>query len=359
MANALAWGFHRLRDIADQRVTDNIARVRTAVDEYIAFQTGENNGVVDQFSEQTTEVQAKFKLPGDMRLQPLTELGRPRPERYAEQEYSMAWPIQKAGLALGETYEQRIKMSIRQFAGIMQAVGLADLQWMRNHALAALFYNGAGWLHDDPDDPAGDLTIRGLANGDAQLYATTGGSTYLATDNHYAAQAADLLTASDPIPSIVDDLKEHPINSGEVVIIGSMLDKAKYTALASFYQERNPNLTVGSGVTQFTGTAPGSGLGEFLGYHLYDAYIYLWRGMPQGYMVGFMTGGPKPLRRREHAEPQLQGFKPEDNREDYPFYETPYVRRAGFGGWNRVGAFVQRFNNGAYAIPTNYTSPMP
>ena len=294
-----------------------------------------------------------------MRLQPLTELGRPLPERYAETEYTVAWPIQKAGLALGQTYEQRVKMDIRRFAGLFQAVGDADLQWMRDHALAALFYNGSGWFHDDPDDPAGELTIKGRANGDSQTYFKSSGT--FATDDHYLAQAGDLVTATDPIPAIVEELKEHAVNSGDVVIIGSTADKAKYLALAAFYQERDPNLTIGSGVTQFTGNAPsGQSLGEFIGYHLSGAYIYLWRGMPTNYMVAFTTGGgPKPIRQREHPEAALRGFKPETDREDYPYLETPYVRRAGFGGWNRVGAVVQRFGNGTYAAPTGFSSPMP
>lgn len=291
----------------------------------------------------------------------MTELGRPTPQRYAEAEYTVAWPIQKAGLALGQTYEQRVKMDIAQFAGIVDAVGDADLTWLQQHALAALFYNGSGWFHDDPDDPAGELTILGLANGDSQQYFKAGASGFLATDTHYNAQTTDLLTASDPITTDRDDLMEHPQNTGDVILIGSASDRAKYTALASFYQAPNPNLTVGSGVTQFTGSAATASLGQFIGYHLSDVYIYLWRGMPANYYVMFPTGGTKPLRQREHPEATLRGFGPEADREDYPYFETDYVRRAGFGGWNRVGAVVRNFNSAAgptYNIPTNYGSPL-
>lgn len=304
-------------------------------------------------------MQSKFKTPGTMRLQPLTELGRPLPERYAEAEYTVAWPIQKAGLALGQTYEQRVKMDINRFAGLVDAVGDADLQWMRDHTLAALFYNGTGWFHDDPDDPAGELTIFGLANGDTQPYFKTGASGYMATDNHYLAQAGDLVSASDPIPAIKDDLVEHPQNTGDVIIIGSADDRVKYTSLASFYQAADPNLQVGANVTQFVGSPAPSPLGEFIGYHLSGAHIYLWRGMPAGYMLGMTNAGVKPLRQREHPEAALRGFGAEADREDYPYFETDYVRRAGFGGWNRVGCVVQRFGSATYAVPAGYGSPMP
>lgn len=358
----MPYGFHRLQDIADQKVTDNITRVRDAVNEYIAFRAQENNAVLSTFCEVTTEVQAKFKLPGAMRLQPMTELGRPLPVRYVETEYTVAWPVQKAALALGQSYEQRAKMDIRGFAGLFQAIGDADLQWLRDHALAAVFYSGAGWFHDDSDDPAGELTIKGLANGDTQQYFKTGASGFFATDNHYLAQTQDLVTAFDPVPGIIEELREHSVNTGKVKIIGSAVDKAKWTALASMYKESNPNIRVGSGTSEFVGSAPAQALGEFVGYHLFDAYVFVWRGMPTNYMVAFTNGdGPKPIRQREHPEATLRGFKPETDREDYPYLETPYVRRAGFGGWNRVGAVAQQVNGGdaTFDIPANMGSPMP
>lgn len=362
MANTLPWGFHRLVDIADQQVVDNIDRVRDAVVEWFRVRNADNQAVISTFAEVTTEIQAKFTMPGSMRMQPGTELSRARPERYIETEYTVAWPIQKAQIALGQTYEQRVKMNITQFAGLFEALGDADLEWLKNHVLAGLFYSGTGWFHDDPDDPAGELTIKGLANGDTQQYFKTGTSGFLATDNHYLAQTTDLLTASDPIEADREDLMEHPQNTGEVILIGSKADQVKYTGLASFYREPNPNLQLGSGTTQFVGTAPSAPLGEFLGYHLSDVYVYLWRGMPSNYYVMLPTGpGPKPLRQREHPEPQLRGFQAEADREDFPYFETQYARRAGFGGWNRTGALARQFNGGdtTFDVPTNFGSPMP
>lgn len=353
----LAWGFHRLEDIASERVTDNITRVRDAVNEYIAAQNQLTTEMLSTFAELTTESQAKFKLPGTMELQPLTQLSRPRVERYAETEYTMAWPVRKAGLALGQTYEQRVVMDINNFAGLVDAVGVADQRWLFRQSLAALFYNGAGWTHDDPDDTEGALTIKGLANGDSQVYLTLSGAT--ATDDHYKAQAADLLSASDPIPGIKDDLEEHPMNTGDTIILGATADRLKYTGLAAFYPERDPRLQAGSNITEFVGGAPANVPGEFIGYHDSGAFIFLWRAIPANYMVGYTAGGPKALRHRERSEPALRGFQLDDERADYPFYEQPYVRRGGFGGWNRVGAVVQRFGNAAYAIPTGYSAPLP
>ena len=358
MPNRLPWGFHRLEDVADQSVTDpnQAPAVRDAINEFLQAQTQLTREVFGLFVDVTTDAQSRYKMPSTiMELQPGTELGRALPQRYAELEYSVGFPIQKGQLALGETYEQRVKMSIRQFAGLMQAVGVADTRWMRRHALAALFYNGAGWVFEDPD--FGDLTIKGLANGDSQVYAKED-IDLGATDNHYLAQAGDLVSASDPIPGIIDELVEHPQNQGDVVILGSKQDRAKYAALNAFHPEPDPNLTVAAGAVEFQGNAPGGIPGQFLGYHDSGAYIYLWRGIPQNYMIGITTGGDKVLRQREHPEAPLRGFKADAEREDFPYLETQYSRRAGFGAFDRVGAVVQRFGNAAYAIPAGYESPL-
>jgi hypothetical protein len=42
----------------------------------------------------------------------------------------------------------------------------------------------------------------------------------------------------------------------------------------------------------------------------------------------------------------------------FPFFQDNWIRRMGFGGWNRVGAVVMRTGNGSYAVPTNYAVPM-
>jgi hypothetical protein len=38
--------------------------------------------------------------------------------------------------------------------------------------------------------------------------------------------------------------------------------------------------------------------------------------------------------------------------------EYRFIRYAGFGAYNRVGALSFRIGNGAYAIPTGYSTPL-
>ena len=83
-----------------------------------------------------------------------------------------------------------------------------------------------------------------------------------------------------------------------------------------------------------------------------------WPSLPSDYTISVTTGGEKPIAMREDVEAELRGFKKVAERNDHPWYESQWLRRAGFGAWNRVGALVYRTNNATYAIPTNYSSPM-
>ena len=83
-----------------------------------------------------------------------------------------------------------------------------------------------------------------------------------------------------------------------------------------------------------------------------------WKGLPANYLVATMTGGPRPIAMREEPEASLRGFNRVAERNDHPFYESQYLRVAGFGAQNRVGAVIMRVSNGAYAIPTNYQAPL-
>jgi hypothetical protein len=75
-------------------------------------------------------------------------------------------------------------------------------------------------------------------------------------------------------------------------------------------------------------------------------------------VIGVTPGGDPPIGMREETEESLRGFRLADERPDYPFYETQWIRIAGFGAKNRVGAYVVRIGNGTYAVPAGYEQPM-
>jgi len=358
MANQLLYGFIQLKDLALRRVTEvGVQVVNDAINQAVAEHNRQIQTILDLFAVRTTEFKEKFSTPVAARLQPLDENGRARPIKPFGQ-YGVAYPLQDGGTAWGATYKAREKMTVQEANDITATLTSADARWLRDHILASLFVNVA-WTFNDPEHDA--LTIEGLANGDAIQYLVQAGSDTGATDTHYLAQAAAIADNANPFPIIYQELVEHPENSGEVVVFIPTNLKATTQALTSFYPVRDPNIQEGSGVSVLSGQLGiplPSGPASLLGY-ADGCWIVEWKSLPDNYKVGMTTNGERPLKMREEDVESLRGFKKVAERNDHPFYESQWLRTAGFGGFNRVGALVYRIGNASYAIPTNYTSPMP
>lgn len=355
MANQVLYGFTNLKDVFTDRVeTVGIPTVNTAIDATIAEHNRQMDALMALFAQPTTEYQIRYKTPQAARLQPLDESGRARPIK-ALGHYDVAFPLQDAGVAWGQTYKASRKMTVQEANNILNTVLTADRRWMRDHVLAALYAN-ASWTFTD--DEHGSLTVKGLANSDTDKYLIQTGSDAGTTDTHYLAQAAAISDAADPFSTIYTELTEHPENSGDVIALIPTNLKTSVETLSGFYPTQDGNLRYGNAATLLQRQPDLALPGTLLGYHEAKVYIVEWKSLPDNYIVSVMTGGDRPLAMREEAEASLRGFNRVADRNDHPFYESQYLRIAGFGAMNRVGALVYRVSNGAYAVPTGYDSPM-
>jgi hypothetical protein len=357
MANQLLYGFIQIKDLAARRVSEvGVQVVNDAINQSVAEHNRQIEAILALFAESTTDFKEKFNSPTVARLQPLDEHGRARPIKMAGQ-YGVAYPLQDGGTAWGATYKAREKMTVQEANDITATLTSADARWLRDHILAALFAN-VPWTFNDPEHDA--LTIEGLANGDAVQYLVHAGSDVGATDTHYLGQAAAIADATNPYPTIYSELSEHPENDGEVVAFIPTNLKATTEALATFYPERDQNVQEGSGVSVLSGTLGiplPSGPKSLLGY-VDRVWVAEWKSLPDSRIVALTTGGARPLKMREEPEATLRGFKKVGQRDDHPFYESQWLRSAGFGAFNRVGALVFEISDSSYDIPTGYTSPM-
>jgi hypothetical protein len=354
MANQILYGFHNLQDLAAERVTTvGVGVVNTAVDQAVAEHNRQMNALMDFFVTRTTDFKTRFKSVTGARLQGLDENGRARPIKPAGY-YDIGLPLQMAGTAWGYDYVTGQKMTVGDVQRTTQTMLMADNRWVRDKILAALFDND-GWTFVDPEH--GSLTILPLANGDTQVYQVFSGGDLGATSQHYLAQAAAIDDGADnPFPAIYSLLTTHPENGGEVVAFVPSNVVAAIEALATFRPVSDPNVREGSNTAVLTGSLGGTLPGNIIGY-VDKVWIVEWRSLPDNYIIATTTEGDRPLAMREDPEASLRGFKKVADRDDHPFYERQYLRRAGFGGWNRVGAVVQRVGSGSYAIPTGYTNP--
>src|SRR5690349_4717566 len=326
MANQVLYGFIGLKDVLGQRLSTVDAELITgAIQQSVDEHNRQMDALMSLFVSPVTSATERYKQTGPARLQPLDENGRAQ------------MTVQDANDATAQMLE-------------------ADMRWMRDHILSALFAS-ATWSFTDPQ--YGTLTVQPLANGDTVTYAVQTGADSGATDTHQLAQANAIGAGSDnPFPTIRNELLEHPENSGDVIVFLPTGLKAATQALATFNPIADPNIQPGSGTDRLVGTLGVATPGNLIGYEDSGVWLIEWPSLPANYMIATTTGGDRPVGMREDPEAELRGFKRVAERDNHPFYESQWLRRAGFGARNRVGAAVIRVGNGTYAVPTGYTPPM-
>lgn len=357
MANQVAYGFFNLKDVFAKRVTEvGVSVVQAAIEATVTEHNRQLAALTALFVERTTDFKRKYRNATAARLQSLDESGRARPTRLNVGSYDLAWPLQMAGGAWGRNFVTGEKMTVGEANDEAQALMTADARWVRDHILAALFTNAA-WTFED--DQHGTLTVKGLANNDTDTYLIQTGAEAGVADTHYLAQAAAIADgANNPFAAIKTELTEHPENSGSVVALNAPDLTASIRALTNFEEAPDPNIRPGANTAQLVGSLGVAVPGEVYGY-VDGVWVSEWKGLPANYLIALTTGGDRALAMREDSEASLQGFRQVGTRQDHPFYESQWIRRAGFGALNRVGALAYRVGNAAYAIPANYTSPMP
>lgn len=357
MANQVLYGFYSLRDrLADNVQTVGIEVVNRAIDDTLTEHNRQIDALLALFAERTTAAKRRYRTPAAGRLQPVDSQGRAVPIRGGAS-FDVAFPMQRGAVAWGQDYEASLKMTVQQANNTLASLLMADRNWVADHALGAIFTN-ASWSYDDADDDIGSLTIKGMANSDTDTYMFAN-SVSLATDSHYNAQAAAIANATDPFPALYTELTEHPENMGEVVALIPTNQVDAVRALSGFFPVTDPNIQLGLSSSRLVGDLGIQVPGKVFGYHSSKVWLAEWKRLPNDYIVGAMTDGPRALGMREEPIAQLQGFNRVAEAQDFPFYRSDYLRKAGFGANNRIGACVVRIGNASYAIPTGYSSPMP
>ena len=350
----LLYGFESLKDIASARVTEvGVNVVNTAITQSVAEHNRQMSAIMTLLAKPITDFKVTYKTPTAARLAALDEFGRARPIKTMGK-YDVSYPIQSAGVAWGTTRIAREKMTVQEASDATAALIAADIRWMRDHILAALFANAA-WTFVDEEH--GSLTIKGPANGDTDEYLQIAGTDAGTTDDHFKAQAAAIADAANPFSSDYDELTEHPENGGEAVALVATSLVSSISGLTNFIPVKDSNVQQGSASDVLVGNLGLTLPGKIIGY-VDKVWIAEWKAVPTGYYVMCSSQGEPPLAMRQHPETALQGFNRVAERNDHPFLESQWERHAGFGAWNRVGVVVRRIGNANYAIPTNYSSPM-
>lgn len=350
------YGFHNLQDLASARVSGtNAEAVNDAINDAVAEHNRQLDALMALFVDPTTLYTERYAQTSAASLQPLDDNGRALPIKPSGY-YDVAYPIQQGGSAWGANYVTRAKMTVRDAERITGMMLQADARWMRDRILASLFATST-WSFPDP--LYGSLTVQPLANGDSVTYGVATGGDVSATDTHQLGQANAIGAGADnPYPTIYTELMEHPENSGDVIAFIPSGLKTATEALTTFYPVADANIELGSGSGRLIGNLGVETPGKLIGYEDSGVWVVEWKALPANYIVAVATGGDRPLAMRQDPEPELQGFKRVADRDDHPFYESQWLRRAGFGGRNRVGAVVMEVSDASYDVPTGYSVPL-
>lgn len=350
MPNTLAYGFVGLERLASERVvTVGVDRIFSAITESAAEHNRQIDAMLSNLVARTTLHQEMFMLPGAGTMQPLDDKGNPKVvEEYGH--YTVAYPIQGAGTAWGDNRVSRALMTVEEANRHTVENIKRDADWMIRHILASVFNNTA-WVFTDKE--FGALTVQPLANADAVTYVRVGGAA--AVDTHYLFQAAAIADATNPFPTIYDELMEHPSNSGPVVVFVATSLKTSIQALTNFIPASDPDITLGVASDRL-GSLIERGYGEEVLGKVDKCWIVEWRRLPAGYMFAQAMGAGPIVKMREYPVAALQGLFTENHSPDGNHAEYRMIRYAGFGVANRIGALCMQIGAGAYAIPAAYAN---
>ena len=354
MANTLAYGFVGLENLFVDRVSDeNVEVVREAIAQSTAEHNRQVAAIAAEFVEETEDYSARFKMSGGGTMQPLDEYGNPMPVREGGF-YDVAFPIQGAGTAFGDTRVTRNLMTVEEANELTLNTLRRDADWMKRHMLAALL-DDVAWTYPDPDK--GNLTIEALANGDAVTHLKNNGNQE--TDDHFLATASAIADGANPFPGMYSDLMEHPVNQGGIVVayIPTAL-KATTVALTAFIDVAQADIKQGNDTAVLSGSIDRGFGDEVLG-KVSNIWIVEWSLLPDEHIVAVVRGTQKPiLKQREYPAAGLKGLFQEDHSPDGNLEEHRFIRYAGFGAYNRVGALIQQIGNATYEIPSGYDAPL-
>lgn len=329
-----------------------------AVNEVLRMHNEELVAATAVFVEGTTsDHKLRYKLPGGGRLQRRGGHAQSAAVK-ATGQWDVAFPLEEFGDQVAIDRVAYAYMTVQDLNRHLDTVLIRDINTRRYELLYALLNNSARTF---ADDQWGDLTIQPLANGDGTLYPPVAGSEGEATADYYIPSgyaAADISDTNDPIVTVVNTLEDRfgsVAGGSNIVVFISDAQAPAVQGLTNFVDVIDRNIQPG------TQTALPVGMpnvpGRIIGRHGSGAWVSEWRWIPAGYMLGVHLEAPAPL--MERVDPDYtglaRGLQLVSESDVYPFEQSHYTDRFGFGVGNRLnGVVIQLTENGSYSPPAAY-----
>lgn len=333
-----------------------------AVDQVLAQHTADLNAAMGFLVEAETEDHTeRYMLPGGGRLQRMGPDGRPGAVK-ASGKWDVAFPLEEFAAEWAASRVAYAYMTMRDLDRHMKTIEQQNINTVRFEMLRAIFNNTSRTF---VDPIRASLTIQPLAIGatDGVTYPPVLGSETDQTLDRYAESgyaASAISDTNDPFPTIVNPLEASfgaPTGGSPIVVFINNAQTAKVGLLSAFDAVTNRYVDPGDNISTVMGLPDGLP-GRVLGVHEDSgAVIVEWRWIPANYMLGIHLQAPPPLKKR--VDPGYtglgRGLSIVAQSETYPFSESIYSHRFGFGVGNRLNGFVLELGTGGtYTIPTAY-----
>lgn len=331
---------------------------------FIAQHNADMEAAYSAFVAGTTEGYSEiFKLAGGGKLQRLGNKSRAAATK-AGGKWDVAFPLENFGAAFEYDRVSYAMLTVQQLANELATVRTQDVGTIRHEMLMRLFNDDVRSFEDELADNPGTRSVQPLANNDAVLYPPVIGadSDTFAQHQHYITSgytAANISDVNNPLPVIRAHLEEHfgtPSGFGNVCVYIHTNQVAKIKGLADFVDVNDIGITPGADTATVNSAPPGPGrlIGRCDG-----CWVYEWRWIPSGYILGLDYDQESPLKIR--VMPAMYGLGQglqlvaEDSK--HPIKTSHYEHWMGVGVANRLnGVAMELTADATYDPPTAYAS---
>jgi hypothetical protein len=341
--------------IQDRNATvDSVGQrvVFDTINQFAARQEAELDSAARLFVQEETDLYSEqYYLPGSGMLQAAANLSRPGAVKSIGT-WSTGYPIEDGRDQVAVDDIAAAYMNGPQLEAHVRGVFNRYTNWRRFLMLRSLLNKD----NESVTDPIhGAITVKRLANGDADEFPPIIGSATQGTENHYLGTnyaAADISDTNNPLKTLSTELSEH-FGDGMKVAFINAANQDKISALTAFY-DRVPQY-VQLGANGDTATAAGLAVpGTFIG-AANDVAVFVWNWIPSGYILGVDATQPAPLKKRVDSVASLRGFGLVATQQEYPLTGSFWRAREGYGVANRLnGVALQLVASTSYTTPTAY-----
>lgn len=288
------------------------------------------------------------------------EYGAADVQKTAVTGYDIGFPLRAYQYALGWTKRYFEVKTVADIAKEYVAAQQADIKNLKRRALQGLF-RATNYTFVDRLTNSQSLPVKALINADGTAipYDEFGTSFDGSTHTHLVGRAGGSLAASD-ITALVDNIVEHGVNGGEVILFINTAQEAAVRAFTSNFDAfQAPMISPGGGSTAdvvLGGRKDTPYRVDDRPIGVWDGYVMVWTKpwMPANYILALLVGGnnEKVLAYRTRPIAGYANYRLVGEHDHFPLRANWFEREFGVGVWNRMSAGILYIGGTSYVQPT-------